>query len=124
MNYQQKVDAALTELKATGMMQSNYQPPLFKALRKLGLQPRLPHYESPLKIVCSYGAFFGIFWGLFMWFFQWKSSALPVWGALTVAGSAGLLFGLTLSLYYRHGRKKYQLSTWETLGQAATQENQ
>ncbi len=118
MNYQQKLDAALAELEATGMMESNYQPPLFKKMRKLGLQPRPPHYEPTLKILLSYGLFFGVFWGLTMWFIQWQTSALPVWGALFTAGLAGLLFGLTLSLYYRHGRRKYKLSTWENLGHA------
>ena len=53
--YEQKFNAAVDELSVVGIWKSNSVPPYLHLVRKLGMQPKPPHYASFLARSCWYG---------------------------------------------------------------------
>lgn len=51
-----------------------------------------------MALTVAMGSFFGIFFGAF---FAWSQRRVPVAGKLSVAIGSGLLFGLSMAIYYR-----------------------
>ncbi|MEK2646081.1 DUF6404 family protein [Bdellovibrio sp. BCCA] len=65
------------------------------------------------QIALSLGINFAAGWGLAMHFVSWRRHNMPI--SLQVAASvfAGVLFGVSMAIYYKSQRKKYGLTTWE-----------
>ena len=47
-----------------------------------------------------------------MWLFLWSDRPDI---ALVAAAAAGVFFGLSMAVYYRHGRRKHSLPEWGSL---------
>lgn len=115
MNFESRRAKALDLLKSTGMLRSNYEPPLLRAFWKIGFEVPPPHF-LPFWKVMSFGAvWFGGVWGVFMWLAVWSGQGIPLTMTLGIAVLAGAAFGLFMSLYYAHGRRKYRLPAWSAL---------
>lgn len=97
------------------MWRSNYAPILHRAERWMGLQPRLPHYDSLLRVILSSGIWFAVIWFTIMWFLEWRTAGVPLANAMGSAAMAGLFFGLAMAGFYAWGRRKWKLSRWEDL---------
>ena len=113
--YEQKFRAAVDELLVVGIWKSNAVPPYLHLARKLGMQPKPPHYASFWRVAVGMGIWFGSVWGLLMYLMFWRSQQLPVTMTLMAAVAAGVLFGILMALYYRRARTKYKLTEWEEL---------
>jgi hypothetical protein len=115
MNFESRRAKALDLLKSTGMLRSNYEPPLLRAFWKIGFEVPPPHF-LPFWKVMSFGAvWFGGVWGVFMWLAVWSGQGVPLAMSLCIAALAGAAFGLFMSFYYAHGRRKYRLPAWSAL---------
>lgn len=98
-------------------MKSNYAPPLFRILWRIGVYVRPPHFASFGSNFLLTGAWFGVVWGAIMWLLVWPGTGKsPLVDAIT-ALVAGLLFGLCMALYYRQGARKYKLPGWAQIPQ-------
>ena len=106
---------ALALLKSTGILRSNYEPPYLRALWRLGVDARPPHFMPFAGAALAAAAWFGIAWGALMWMTTWSRGHMAVAPLLPVSCAAGLLFGIAMASYYAYGRRKHQLPAWETL---------
>lgn len=102
--FDRKLQAALTELEATGMWRANYDPHIDRGLRKLGLRVRPPHYRSFLSTKLVFGASFVIGFAII------AELAKPI-DTLAI----GLIFGGGMALVYYRDRRKHSLSDWDAL---------
>jgi hypothetical protein len=109
-------ETALRLLRATGITESNYHPPLLRLLWRLGFQVRPPHFASFGATAVFAGSFFAIGWGTLMWLLVWHSAGMSPMAALGSSAIAGVFFGLVMSAYYAYGRKKHRLPDWDSLG--------
>jgi hypothetical protein len=107
---------ALRLLKATGIRESNYRPPLLRLMWRLGFQVPPPHFVGFARIAWVMGVFMSVSWGSIMWLVQWRSMNLPLSVAFGCSVIVGALFGLCMATYYAHGRKKHNLPAWHSLG--------
>jgi Family of unknown function (DUF6404) len=110
--------AALKMLEATGMWRSNYAPPLFQIMWRMGADVPPPHFVGFAAITLLMGGFFGVLWGLFMWFVLWSGSGASIGLAVFASSFAGLAFGLCMAAYYSYGRRKHKLPRWNELNAA------
>ena len=114
MNFEERLAAAHQELESKGVWHANYNPPLLRLLRRLGLRLRPPHHERFLVNILALGLPIGAIWGVLMWFFGWQHEV-----SLGFALRQGLLFGLGVGLlmacwlWFR--RKQLKLTPWEAL---------
>lgn len=119
MAFNQQLECALSELEDKGIKRSTAYPPIYRVLHKLGVKARLPQYTGFGKNFIIFGLFFGVFWGLFMYvlatfflFVKWPT-AIPPEPTLAIASlGAGLLFGLTMALYFKVSASRHKLGGW------------
>jgi hypothetical protein len=115
MSYPRRLETALAQLAATGIMKSNYAPPLFRILWRMGVYVRPPHFASFSSNFLLTGTWFGLVWGVLMWLFVWPATGQMPLAALAAALFAGGMFGLSMALYYRYGARKHKLSDWSQI---------
>ena len=120
-DFESKKAKAISILQAAGISSGDYLPLATKALWRIGIEAPLPHFVSFGKIAMYLGVYFAITWGAFMYLlsvvFFGEDAARGLLLLATGSAAAGLLFGLSMASYYAYGRKKYQLPSWESLGQ-------
>jgi Family of unknown function (DUF6404) len=109
-------EAALHILQGTGIRRSNYCPPLLRLLWRLGFKVPPPHFSSFVPTAFVSGTLFTFAWGLTMWLLLWRSTGTSPALAVGSSVAAGALFGVAMSAYYAHGRKKHGLPDWNSLG--------
>ncbi len=112
MDFKQRRTAALALLAATGIMRSNYEPPLLRMLWRAGFEVPPPHFARSWKVGLIAAAYFSVAWGTMMWLFG-QARALEVLGASALV--AGVLFGVAMGAYYAYGKRKYALPDWDQL---------
>jgi hypothetical protein len=113
MTFEEKREAALKLLESTDIWRSNYAPPLLRLLWKFGVKVPPPHFVGfAANFVCG-GLFFGVAWGLLMWALLWWRQSTPLGMVVGAATLAGLLFGLGMASYYRHGARRNKIPLWK-----------
>jgi hypothetical protein len=110
-----KREAALRLLAATGLKRSSYEPPLLRLLWRLGVDAPPPHFATFGGNVFIAGVYFGSIWGFIMWLFFWRPQATTATAAFVSVVVAGLLFGVTIAMYYAFSRRKYKLPPWHSV---------
>lgn len=115
MSFESRRMKALELLKSTGMWPSNYEPPILRALWKLGFKIPPPHFVPFWKTTLFASIWFGGAWGTVMWLTVWSRQGVPLMFALVTAAAAGIFFGLCVSVYYAYGRRKHRLPEWSSL---------
>jgi len=115
MRTNEKREAALKILAATGIWPSSYAPPLVRLLWRLGLDVPPPHLRTFCANALFTSTFFAAGWGLFMWMFVWFFEDIAAAVAFACAVGAGVLFGLGMASYYAYGRRTYHLPLWKEL---------
>lgn len=106
---------AFAILANTGILRSNYEPPYVRMLWRLGFDAPPPHFVPFLRIAVMAGLWFGLAFGMIMWLLVWARQGVPAAFAASLAGGAGVFFGLAMAAYYAHGRRKYRLPDWNSL---------
>ncbi len=115
MTASEKREAALALLAKTGIWPSNYAPPAFHVLWRLGVNVPPPHFIGFFTIVIFTGGLFGALMTLFLA----PTLDLSFHGALLYAASTGGAFGLAMACYYAYGRRRHDLPRWSELGPAS-----
>jgi hypothetical protein len=110
MRFEEKLSAALGLLASTGMWHSNYAPPVYRLLWRLGAKTPPPHFRSFSANFVSAGVRFGVVWGLLMWVTVWSHRS--PYAVLAAALFAGVFFGLGMAAYYRYGARKHRIPLW------------
>ncbi|MEM7732705.1 MAG: DUF6404 family protein [Pseudomonadota bacterium] len=112
-DYDRRFDAAVQEMHEKGLSQSIPLPVLL--LRRLGKRPRPPHYDRFWRAALVQGGFFGPVFGFFMYLLVWRNDGMPPAAALLIAVLSGVLFGVTMALYYRWVKSHHTLTDWNKL---------
>jgi Family of unknown function (DUF6404) len=115
MDYPSKLSSALAMLAATGISRSNYEPPLYRLLWRVGLFLPPPHFASFGFNFVFTAAWFGASWGAIMWLLLWSHQGGSGVVAAIAAVAAGVLFGLIMAVYYRYSSGKHKLPLWSRL---------
>ncbi|MGH1410802.1 MAG: DUF6404 family protein [Aeromonas sp.] len=120
MTFEERLAAAHLELADKGVKALNYNPPLFRLLRKCGLKVKPPHYMSWLGNALWFGLTAGGIWSLFMWLVSWHGTAIDVTSLLSQIGLFVSFFGLTMATMLWFRRKQLKLTPWEQLPATTT----
>jgi hypothetical protein len=116
MDFWTRRDRALAIVREKGIANSMCAPGLFRVLWALGAKVPPPHFMRFPALALLHGVWFATVWGLCMWFFaSWRRGA----GIGEFAGPAlalGVFYGVFMAAYYRRGKSKYHLPTWDSLG--------
>jgi hypothetical protein len=110
MRFQEKLKAALGLLASTGIWRSQYAPPLYRLLWKLGAKIPPPHFLSFTANFVRAGILFGVL----MWFILWSQShqGRSAYAGFAVALLGGLFFGLSMAAYYHYSARKHGIPLW------------
>lgn len=114
MNFEDRLAAAHQELESKGVWHANYNPPLLRLLRRLGLRLRPPHHERFLVNLLAFGLPTGVIWGVLMWYLGWQNEVSPTF-ALHQSTLFGLGFGLLMATWLWFRRKQLKLTPWDAL---------
>ncbi len=76
MTHNEKIELAISELKALGVSKGAIAPPAFQLAWKLGVEIPPPHFLSFGALTMSLGSFFGALWGIFYVVHPLESSGL------------------------------------------------
>jgi hypothetical protein len=109
-------EAALALLAKTGIWPSNYAPPLFHLLWRLGMNVPPPHFIRFVSVVIFMGALFGGLMSLLVLPMLWSTTGMSGTQVLIMGVLTGLMFGLAMAGYYAYGRSKHRLPSWDALG--------
>jgi len=112
MTFETQLAAAHRELADKGVQELNYNPPLFRLLRRLGLRLRPPHHERFLVNLLAFGLPTGAIWGVLMWCFGWHDEVSPSF-ALRQSALFGIGFGLLMGIIVWMRRKQLKLTPWD-----------
>ncbi|MEH6393954.1 DUF6404 family protein [Pseudoalteromonas sp.] len=115
MDYETKLQFAHKELSDKGVWKSDYNPPLVKLLRKLGLYLPPPYHQSFFANVMLCVAFFAPVWRIFQCFLVWSELGKPVLEAVYISLLTGALFGLVMATLYYISCKQLNLTDWGSL---------
>ncbi|EOD54924.1 DUF6404 family protein [Aeromonas molluscorum] len=114
MLFEHRLFAAHKELASKGVQELNYNPPLFRLLRRLGLRLKPPHHERFLVNILALGLPTGAIWGVLMWFFGWQHEVSPAF-ALRQSLLFGIGLGLLMATWLWFRRKQLKLTPWDAL---------
>lgn len=114
MPFEQRLFAAHQELASKGVQELNYNPPLYRLLRKFGWPLRPPHHERFMVNLIAMALPMGIIWGLLMWFLGWEHE-VSLGYALRQTTLFALGFGLLMAIVFQVRRRQLKLTPWEAL---------
>lgn len=113
--YQEKLEKAMWELHEKGVRRKQSHTLLFKLLRLLGFEVRLPHYSKPRQVLIYSSLYFAVLVGAFLFYVQSKSNAVHLVPVVLSSLFVGLLFGVIMMFLTTYNQKKHELTLWEDL---------
>ena len=114
-DFVRRKERALAIMAEKKMWRSNYAPPLYRLLWKLGVNIPPPPFAFFWTNLFSFAAMYTLFWGTMMWFICWKPRGTSVTSAIITSLLAGLIFGVSMALFHHWRKKANNLPEWDRL---------
>ncbi|MBL0568366.1 hypothetical protein JD505_03595 [Aeromonas hydrophila] len=115
MTFEERLTIAHQTLADQGIKECDYNPWMFKLLRKLGCTVKPPYYAGRLVNFLCASLNIAPIWGLIMWTFVWhpegRSFVSSLFSTVLFAG----LFGLATLIRLWQRRIQFGLTPWEQL---------
>ncbi|WP_320752015.1 DUF6404 family protein [Enterobacter roggenkampii] len=115
IHFEEKLEKSLSLMKERNMWELNYAPPLYKRLWKKGYQIPPPPFASVWLNTLIFGMYFSIVWGGLLLALLLLLDIFEVKIFLMYSFSAGILFGMSMSIYHLWRRVVNQLPEWDDL---------
>ena len=114
MTHAEKVQLMREHLGSLGISESEFAPPFYRLLWRMGIEATPPMFASFGTIAALQGVVFGVAWGLIMWFaFLSRQASASPGLAVAVSALAGVLFGLIMAGFVRYRARKFGLPPWD-----------
>ncbi|MGL4926145.1 MAG: DUF6404 family protein [Plesiomonas shigelloides] len=115
MDYESKLKAAHQELEDKGVWPSNYNPPMYRLLRKLGVQLAPPYYQSFWKNFIFVSVTFTLTWFFAFHFIIYRPNPKEIIDVAYESVIFGISFGFIMSMFYLVRRKQLKLTNWQSM---------
>jgi hypothetical protein len=116
MTHAEKLDRMYSELGQKGLWKSNFAPPLYRLLWRMGIRVPPPHFSSFMFLFVFsglYAVFFALPPVVVMW---WLLVPKPI-GVLVISTIlSGFVAGLCVAAWYRYQARRYRLPLWKGYG--------
>lgn len=123
MTFEERLTIAHQTLADQGIKECDYNPWMFKPLRKLGCTVKPPYYAGWLVNFLCASLNIAPIWGLIMWTFVWhpegRSFVSSLFSTVLFAG----LFGLVTLIRLWLKRRQRDLTPWEQLARQPIRES-
>ena len=106
---------AMQELDATPLDRANFDPPLMRLMRAVGLRVRPPHYRPAASNAVLFGAAFALLWGVLMWAVLVPLAGIPGGVIAVLALVAGAAYGSWMAQGIRREAAEAGLRDWHDL---------
>ena len=106
---------AMEELAPSSIKAWNYDPPLHRALRRLGIKLRPPHYQTQSVNAAIFGVPFAVLFGVIMWLLPWPANDGPIGVFILLVVLAGAMFGWLMARSCRRDAAAAELTDWDDL---------
>jgi uncharacterized protein YybS (DUF2232 family) len=108
MDFDTKLNAALERLSSTGMWRSNYAPPYYRLLWRLGVTIPPPHFSHfTFNFAFSFISF-SVALALWVWFSR-GGSLIDIIAQNFIYG---VLFAIGMTAIYAYGKIKHRIPSW------------
>ena len=115
MTFEERLTIAHQTLADKGIKECNYNPWIFKLLRKIGCTLKPPYYAGWLVNFLCAGLNLAPIYGLTMWIFVWYPEGRDPVSALYSTALSAVIFGLLTLIRLWLARRQLGLTTWEQL---------
>lgn len=115
MDYESKLKAAHQELEDKGAWPSNYKPPMYRLLRKLGVQLPPPYYQTFWKNFIFVSVAFTLTWFFAFYFIIYRPNPKEIIDVAYESVIFGMSFGFIMSAFYLVRRKQLKLTNWQSM---------
>lgn len=106
---------AMEELAASSIPAMQYDPPLHRILRRLGVKLRPPHYQPQSTNVALFGVPFALLMALAAWLVPAVMGGASGALLMLLAGLAGAVFGWLMAHIFRRDANAAKLTRWNDL---------
>ncbi|MCC0180356.1 DUF6404 family protein [Aeromonas hydrophila] len=115
MTFEERLTIAHQTLADQGIREFDYNPWMFKLLRRLGCAVRPPYYAGWFTNFICGGLNIAPIWGLIMWTFVWHPEGRSFVSALFSTTLFAGLFGLATLIRLWQRRRQFDLTPWVQL---------
>ncbi|MGT4068884.1 UNVERIFIED_CONTAM: hypothetical protein I5919_08585 [Aeromonas hydrophila] len=123
MTFEERLTIAHQTLADQGIKEYDYNPWMFKLLRKLGCTVKPPYYAGGLVNFLCASLSIAPIWGLIMWTFVWHPEGRSFVSSLFSTALFAGLFGLVTLIRLWLKRRQLDLTPWEQLARQPIHES-
>lgn len=123
MTFEERLTIAHQTLADQGIKEYDYNPWMFKLLRKLGCTVKPPYYTGWLVNFLCASLNIAPIWGLIMWTFVWHPEGRSFVSSLFSTALFAGLFGLVTLIRLWLKRRQLDLTPWEQLARQSIRES-
>ncbi|BDC82993.1 DUF6404 family protein [Aeromonas hydrophila] len=123
MTFEERLTIAHQTLADQGIKEYDYNPWMFKLLRKLGCTVKPPYYAGGLVNFLCASLSIAPIWGLIMWTFVWPPEGRSFVSSLFSTALFAGLFGLVTLIRLWLKRRQLDLTPWEQLARQPIRES-
>ena len=109
-----RVQAYTAAMRARRVSAATAVPPLWHLMWSWGLRVPPPPFMNSIALFLLSGGTFGVLFAGAVWLIKLnRIGVLSLAQAGNLALLSGAFFGLVMTLYYRHLRRKHRLGSWD-----------